>query len=586
MRSLCLAVLFALMSRLAYAIPLQRPTELYCHRTANQDVPENTLESLEYAALVGCNVVEIDLRRTLDGVIVLNHDGVLERLTDGEGTVEDKTLSELQLLDAGAWMSKRFDGMRIPQFIDALRLARSLNIRLMLDIKDKGIGSEVARLVQEESMAERVQFGGERQDVKAIIPAAVDPDSEDTWVEPGITAARVALLRGQGKRVIANFSANGHEMDLAGMKAAVAAGVDAIFVDFPRLGADAVGRPVEAAIGHLIVQASKGTDSDRSAAVRSLAHYQDPDLQQQFLHWLDSSQPLTSHAAALALLTSRPNVESDQLHPALRSENPVARANAAWLLGMLHGNAADFGALLSDRDENVRIQALLALSRAVGTWPGEKIAVFLTSKVVAERGAAALALAHLHPKGAASTILAGLRTEISSEEGIANAYVAGGRKAISPKQADSVMRSFQIQMQMIHALASLDTRESTQALTYLALHPTHEFAQTDGLIAGFQLWDRVGNDPAPILRALSSTKPGVADRAEWALVKGDRRVLLPLRSILGKPGPHDRAIRILAWHGDVAALSLLDAIAQSDDPDRDLASWAAEKIRLLAALDR
>jgi glycerophosphoryl diester phosphodiesterase/HEAT repeat protein len=586
MRCLCLAVLFALMVQLAYAIPPHHATELYCHRTANQDVPENTLESLEYAALVGCNVVEIDLRRTLDGVLVLNHDGVLERLTDGEGTVEDKTLSELQLLDAGAWMSPRFAGMRIPRFIDALRLARSLNIRLMLDIKDKGIGSEVARLVKEESMADRVQFGGEWQEVKAIIPAAVDPDSEDTWVEPGITADRIALLRGQGKTVIANFSANGHEMDLTGMKASVAAGVDAIFVDFPRLGADAVGRPVEAAIGHLIVEASQGTDSDRSAAVRSLARYQDPDLQQQFLNWLDSPQPLTSHAAALALLTSRPRVESVQLQPALHSENPVARANAVWLLGMLHGNAADFGALLSDRDENVRVQALLALSRAVGTWPRKKIVAFLTSELVAERGAAALALAHLHPNGAASVILAGLRTEISSEEGIAKAYVAGGRKEISRNQADSVMRSFRVQMQMIHALAGLDIRESTQALTYLALHPTHEFAQTDGLLAGFQLWDRVGNDPAPILQALSSKEPGVADRAEWALVKGDRRVLPPLRAILGKPGPHDRAIRILAWHGDVAALSSLDAIAHSDDPDRDLASWAAEKIRLLAAVDR
>ena len=196
MRCLCLAVPFALMVQLAHAIPPHHATELYCHRTANQDVPENTLESLEYAALVGCNVVEIDLRRTLDGVLVLNHDGVLERLTDGEGTVEDKALSELQLLDAGAWMSPRFAGMRIPRFIDALRLARSLNIRLMLDIKDKGIGSEVARLVKEESMADRVQFGGEWQEVKAIIPAAVDPDSEDTWVEPGITADRVALLRG------------------------------------------------------------------------------------------------------------------------------------------------------------------------------------------------------------------------------------------------------------------------------------------------------------------------------------------------------------------------------------------------------
>ena len=183
-------------------------------------------------------------------------------------------------------------------------------------------------------------------------------------------------------------------------------------------------------------------------------------------------------------------------------------------------------------------------------------------------------------------ILAGLRTEINSEEGIAKAYVAGGRKEISRNQADSVMRSFRVQMQMIHALAGLDTKESTQALTYLALHPTHEFAQTDGLLAGFQLWDRVGHDPAPILQALSSKEPGVADRAEWALVKGDRRVLPPLRAILGKPGPRVRAIRILAWHGDAEALPSIDAIARSDDPDRDLAAWAAEKIRLLASLDR
>src|SRR6202008_3784 len=62
--------------------------KLFCHRTANEDVPENTLESLKQAALLGCDVVEIDLRRTLDGKIVLNHDGVLERLTDGIGETE------------------------------------------------------------------------------------------------------------------------------------------------------------------------------------------------------------------------------------------------------------------------------------------------------------------------------------------------------------------------------------------------------------------------------------------------------------------------------------------------------------------
>src|SRR5205814_5774500 len=52
-----------------------RHVDLYCHRTANQDVPENTLASLDQAALLGCDAVEVDVRRTLDGSLVLNHDG-------------------------------------------------------------------------------------------------------------------------------------------------------------------------------------------------------------------------------------------------------------------------------------------------------------------------------------------------------------------------------------------------------------------------------------------------------------------------------------------------------------------------------
>jgi glycerophosphoryl diester phosphodiesterase len=63
--------------------------QLICHRTANADMPENTLESLAMAARMGCNVVEIDLTRTLDGQIVLHHDGLLERLSDGMGVVEE-----------------------------------------------------------------------------------------------------------------------------------------------------------------------------------------------------------------------------------------------------------------------------------------------------------------------------------------------------------------------------------------------------------------------------------------------------------------------------------------------------------------
>jgi glycerophosphoryl diester phosphodiesterase len=120
-----------------YAGIFQRgKVQLICHRTANKDMPENTLESLALAARMGCNVVEVDVRRTLDGVLVLNHDGYLERLSDGMGDVEATTFQELQLLDYGGWMSTRFAPMRIATFDEALRFARAQGIGLALDLKE------------------------------------------------------------------------------------------------------------------------------------------------------------------------------------------------------------------------------------------------------------------------------------------------------------------------------------------------------------------------------------------------------------------------------------------------------------------
>src|ERR1700684_3350869 len=104
---LIVAVLLCQMAAgIAYATDLQPgQVQLLCHRTANEDVPENTLESLDEAALLGCNIVEIDLRRTLDGKIVLNNDGIMERLTDGVGDAETSFYGDLQLRDAGSWMA-------------------------------------------------------------------------------------------------------------------------------------------------------------------------------------------------------------------------------------------------------------------------------------------------------------------------------------------------------------------------------------------------------------------------------------------------------------------------------------------------
>src|ERR1700679_3331288 len=87
---------------LAHAGVLQGgKVQLICHRTANRDMPENTLESLSLAGRMGCNIVEIDIRKTVDGELVLNHDDFLERLTSGMGNVEGKWFKESMCRDRG-----------------------------------------------------------------------------------------------------------------------------------------------------------------------------------------------------------------------------------------------------------------------------------------------------------------------------------------------------------------------------------------------------------------------------------------------------------------------------------------------------
>jgi len=194
--------------------------QLLCHRTANKDVPENTLVSLQEATLLGCNLVELDIRKTLDGVLVLNHDGLLERLTDGVGEVEKTYYGDLQLLDAGAWMGERFAGTRIAKFDDVLRYAREHNVRLSLDMKTKGMGPDILQMLQREGMLQRVQFGGEWDDVKRLYPEANAGDRMTVWVQPGISAEQVMAYHIEGKPVVVNFSANDYAMNLAAMKAA------------------------------------------------------------------------------------------------------------------------------------------------------------------------------------------------------------------------------------------------------------------------------------------------------------------------------------------------------------------------------
>jgi glycerophosphoryl diester phosphodiesterase len=558
--------------------------QLLCHRTANEDVPENTLESLDQAALLGCNVVEIDLRRTLDGKIVLNHDGILERLTDGTGEAEKTYYGDLELRDAGSWMAERFTGMHMTLFEDALRLARERDIRLILDIKEKGTGFDVLQIVQREGMLQRVQFGGKSDDVKKLYPRIADAGSETVWVQPGVTAEQVREYHAQGKAVVANFSANDHEMDLAEMKSAVAAGVDGINVDYPRLGADAVGRPVERRLHELILKADSGESDNRVTSILELSRYRGFPLQQYFVRWLLDPDDRVSRAAALALVTARPSTPISAFVGALQSQNADARVNAAWALGMLNAPADTLLPLLQDKNPEVLQAALLALARAPGSVSADALLPLLSHSSPEVRGAAARALASHQPEVAAKAVPAQLLREKAAEHLL---YVEHNRsadpKSFSPAEIAVVMKSFKCQMEMMRAIYMLKSSDATEALAALAFQPDKEFSQYDGIIAGFQLWDRISTDTAPAINALGSADNQVADRAEWMLVKAGPSVLPEVRHALNSQNAtvRERAIHILAWQGDEESLDKLRALNTANGPESALAAWAIQKIEEL-----
>lgn len=100
------------------------PIAIVCHRGANSFAPENTLEAARICFDQRFDFVELDVRTTRDGELVVMHDATLDRTTNGSNLVTDYTLEDLRALDAGSWFSDHFKGAKIPTLREMLTFAR------------------------------------------------------------------------------------------------------------------------------------------------------------------------------------------------------------------------------------------------------------------------------------------------------------------------------------------------------------------------------------------------------------------------------------------------------------------------------
>ncbi len=121
----------AWLRRLEAEVPPHRRRFLrIAHRGASAHAPENTARAFELAAELGADMVELDVRLTRDGVPVVIHDPVLERLTDGHGAVAERTWEYLRGRTVRG-------GGRLLALSEALELLARLRLGVYVDIKAK-----------------------------------------------------------------------------------------------------------------------------------------------------------------------------------------------------------------------------------------------------------------------------------------------------------------------------------------------------------------------------------------------------------------------------------------------------------------
>ncbi|WP_224485189.1 glycerophosphodiester phosphodiesterase [Robertkochia aurantiaca] len=109
------------------------------HRGAMGYAPENTIASIERALDLGVDMIEIDVFKCSSGEIVVFHDEKLERLTNGEGYLEDKSFFMLRQLRVA-------DEHQIPMLQDVLK-AIDKKARLNIELKGDDTAEKVNHIV-------------------------------------------------------------------------------------------------------------------------------------------------------------------------------------------------------------------------------------------------------------------------------------------------------------------------------------------------------------------------------------------------------------------------------------------------------
>lgn len=173
---------------------------IVAHRGLHTHAPENSIAAIRHAIDAGIGHIEVDVRATVDGALVLMHDPTLWRTTNGRGTLRRLSSQDLSSV-------RLRDGSPVPSLRDALLMCRGRAV-LCLDVKEADIAPAV--IAEALSVSGAIEFWSAHP---SAIETAIAGGVLSCWISPGLFSNRsvgrlAAEARDLGAHALSFFPAD------------------------------------------------------------------------------------------------------------------------------------------------------------------------------------------------------------------------------------------------------------------------------------------------------------------------------------------------------------------------------------------
>lgn len=536
-----------------------------------ENTPENTIVAFERTANIGIRGLEVDVRETSDGKLVLMRDATIDRTTDGKGYVSQLPYVEIKLYDAGSWKSEEFAGERVPLLSDVLQIAKERKLKLIINVMVRGIEQKTVSLINEFDMINHVYFSGR---LGTLRNRDLDIEGAQLVFLPSDEAPydRIDLIHGIHNHVGTKIFGTD---DRDKIKKKMFKGVDFILTDYPSVAIDllhfrTINKPETREPREKLESNIVGNTAQIDALIESIT-YGDPDQSRiaalifstlpanvavpQLVKHLDYKKPVKRFLPKINISIPFLNYKAQDKGDLLRTA--LVQRNIVWALGLIKNKSA-VGPLikrLETADPDLKREIIMALKMI-----GNKQAVPVLKEILLKENEssyvkfdAARALGSIGNSDSVYTLIRAMKSDVS--------WLVKGACA--------------------EALGKRGDNRAARSLKNLLDNDAGENASWVRDRAALALSKIGAGGIEALVSSLGASGTSTRRRASWALIElGDPAVpylLSALREVSSLS--RKRAAMVLGWIGNKkTVLPLTWALSDKDPQVRKMAVWALGKI--------